>query len=168
MLLLLLLSHFSRVRLFVTPWTAAYQAPPSMGFSRQEYLSGVPLPFPRLLLYKFLKIQYHMTYLNDKMLNKLLVKKKNLSPPERSVIYTVAPRHHPTPISPPPSLERFPQRLQSQREELSATQDTLSSRCCTQVQTLLSPPRRLLSLIEPIPISIRLRLRASGRGRFQA
>ena len=34
----------SRVRLFVTPGTAAYQAPPSMGFSRQEYWSGVPLP----------------------------------------------------------------------------------------------------------------------------
>ena len=33
----------SRVRLFATPWTAAYQAPPSMGFSRQEYWSGVPL-----------------------------------------------------------------------------------------------------------------------------
>ena len=35
----------SRVRLFAIPWTAAYQAPPSMGFSRQEYWSGVPLPF---------------------------------------------------------------------------------------------------------------------------
>ena len=34
----------SQVRLFVTPWTAAYQAPSSMGFSRQEYWSGVPLP----------------------------------------------------------------------------------------------------------------------------
>ena len=34
----------SRVWLLVTPWTAAYQAPPSMGFSRQEYWSGVPLP----------------------------------------------------------------------------------------------------------------------------
>ena len=34
----------SRIRLFVTPCTAAYQAPPSMGFSRQEYWSGVPLP----------------------------------------------------------------------------------------------------------------------------
>ena len=34
----------SRVRLFTTPWTAAHQAPPSMGFSRQEYCSGVPLP----------------------------------------------------------------------------------------------------------------------------
>ena len=34
----------SRVRLSETPWTAAYQAPPSMGFSRQVYWSGVPLP----------------------------------------------------------------------------------------------------------------------------
>ena len=36
----------SHVWLFMTPWTAAYQAPPSMGFSRQEYWSGVPLPSP--------------------------------------------------------------------------------------------------------------------------
>ena len=36
----------SRVWLFETPWTAAYQAPPSMGFSRQPYWSGVPLPSP--------------------------------------------------------------------------------------------------------------------------
>jgi len=36
------------VRLFATPWTAAYQAPPSMGFSRQEYWSGVLLPFPSI------------------------------------------------------------------------------------------------------------------------
>ena len=38
-------SH-SRVRLLATPWTAAYQAPPSMGFFRQGYWSGVPLPSP--------------------------------------------------------------------------------------------------------------------------
>ena len=38
----------SRVRLLVTPWTAVYQAPPPMGFSRQEYWSGVPLPSPCL------------------------------------------------------------------------------------------------------------------------
>ena len=37
----------SRVWLLVTLWTAAYQAPPSMGFSRQEYWSGVPLPSPK-------------------------------------------------------------------------------------------------------------------------
>ena len=42
--LLLLLNHFSRVRLFSTPWTVPYQAPPSMGFSRQEYWSGLPFP----------------------------------------------------------------------------------------------------------------------------
>ena len=36
----------SRVRLLATPWTAAYQAPPPMGFSRQEYWSGVPSPSP--------------------------------------------------------------------------------------------------------------------------
>ena len=36
------LSHFSRVQLFATPWTVAYQAPLSMGFSRQEYRSGLP------------------------------------------------------------------------------------------------------------------------------
>ena len=34
----------SRVRLLAIPWTAAYQAPPSLGFSRQEYWSGLPLP----------------------------------------------------------------------------------------------------------------------------
>ena len=37
----------SPVRLLLTPWTAAYQAPPSMGFSRQEYWSRVPLPSPQ-------------------------------------------------------------------------------------------------------------------------
>ena len=40
----------SRVQPLATPWTAAFQAPPSMGFSRQEYWSGMPLPFPYTLL----------------------------------------------------------------------------------------------------------------------
>ena len=44
--LLLLLSHFSRVRLCATPQTAAHQAPPSLGFSRQEHWSGLPYPSP--------------------------------------------------------------------------------------------------------------------------
>ena len=39
----------SHLRLFTTPWTAAYQAPPSMGFSKQEYWSRVPLPSPKKL-----------------------------------------------------------------------------------------------------------------------
>ena len=44
----------SHVRPSVSPWTAAFQAPPSMGFSRQEYWSGVPLPSPYLLLLSFI------------------------------------------------------------------------------------------------------------------
>ena len=43
------MKSLSRVRLLATPWTAAYQAPPSMGFSKQEYWSGVPLPSPILV-----------------------------------------------------------------------------------------------------------------------
>ena len=47
MLLLLLLSRFSRVQLCATSETAAHQAPPSLGFSRQEYWSGLPCSPPR-------------------------------------------------------------------------------------------------------------------------
>ena len=43
---MLLLSHFSRVRLCATPEMAAHQAPPSLGFSRQEHWSGLPFPSP--------------------------------------------------------------------------------------------------------------------------
>ena len=46
LLLLLLLSPFSRVRLCATPETAAHQAPPSLGFPRQEHWSGLPFPSP--------------------------------------------------------------------------------------------------------------------------
>ena len=46
LLLLLLLSRFSRVRLGATPETSARQGPPSLGFSRQEYWSGLPFPPP--------------------------------------------------------------------------------------------------------------------------
>ena len=45
----------SRAQLLATPWTTAYQAPPSMGFSRQEYWSGVPLPSPTTNLDSVLK-----------------------------------------------------------------------------------------------------------------
>ena len=48
LLLLLLLNHFSRVRLCATPEMAAHQAPSSLGFSRQEYWSGLPLLSPLL------------------------------------------------------------------------------------------------------------------------
>ena len=46
LLLLLLLSHFSRVQIFVTPRTVAHQARLSMGFSKKEYWSVLPFPFP--------------------------------------------------------------------------------------------------------------------------
>ena len=46
LLLLLLLSNFSCVQLLATPWTAAHQAPLSLGFSRQEHWSGLPFPSP--------------------------------------------------------------------------------------------------------------------------
>ena len=45
-LLLLLISHVSRVQLCATPYTAAHQAPPSLGFSRQEHWSGLSFPSP--------------------------------------------------------------------------------------------------------------------------
>ena len=56
-----LLSH---VRLFVTPWTAAYQAPLSMEFPRQEYWSGVPLPSPGLSDFTF---SFHFHALEKEM-----------------------------------------------------------------------------------------------------
>ena len=40
------MKSLSRVQLFVTPWTVAYETPPSMGFSRQEYWSVLPFPSP--------------------------------------------------------------------------------------------------------------------------
>jgi hypothetical protein len=54
-LLLLLLSRFSRVRPCATPQTAAHQGPPSLGFSRQGYWSGVPLPSPTMEYYSAIK-----------------------------------------------------------------------------------------------------------------
>src|SRR5574337_438858 len=48
----------SRARLLATPWTAAYQASPSMRFSKQEYWSGVPLPSP---IYIYIYIHIHTT-----------------------------------------------------------------------------------------------------------
>ena len=50
----------SHVQLFATPWTAAYQAPLPMGFSRQECWSGVPLPSPTLLVGRLWKLAAYM------------------------------------------------------------------------------------------------------------
>ena len=53
----------SRVWLFTSPWTAAYQAPPSMGFSRQEYWSGVPLPSPSSTISHLISLLHSVTLL---------------------------------------------------------------------------------------------------------
>ena len=53
----IVLSHFSHVQLFVTLWTVACQAPPSMEFSRQEYWSGLPFPSPGDLPYPGIKLR---------------------------------------------------------------------------------------------------------------
>ena len=59
------MKSLSRVRLFVTPWTVAYQDPQSMGFSRQEYWSGLPFPSPSDLAKKNPKrrqVKWHLSY----------------------------------------------------------------------------------------------------------
>ena len=57
----------SCVILFETPWTVAYQAPPSMGFSRQEYWSGVPLPSPEEVsrIFHFIVFLYFFTLITE-------------------------------------------------------------------------------------------------------
>ena len=70
----------SRLRLFTIPWTAAYQAPPSMGFSRQEYWSGVPFPSPdpslEVLksLYQYIMISHACVYVYIVMLRATPIK----------------------------------------------------------------------------------------------
>ena len=60
------MKSLSRVRLLATPWTAAHQAPLSMGFSRQEYWSGVPLPSPFPILHYLPKFaQSHVHCVED-------------------------------------------------------------------------------------------------------
>ena len=64
----------SRARPSATPWTAAYQAPPSMGFSRQEYWSGVPLPSPSLII-RQMQIKNKIRF-NFKLIRMAVKKKK--------------------------------------------------------------------------------------------
>ena len=51
---------------FRTPWTAAYQAPPTVGFSRQEYWSGLPLPSPNVTL-QFSSVQFSHSVMSDSL-----------------------------------------------------------------------------------------------------
>ena len=80
------MKSLSRVWLLGTPWTAAYQAPPSMGFSRQEYWSGVPLPSPWysvkfvIFICIILVCFFHLSYLAFifECIKRLLGSKSNL------------------------------------------------------------------------------------------
>ena len=79
----------SRVRLPATPWTAAYQAPLSIGFSRQEYWRGVPLPSPDKQINKYLKKkatkrQWTLLWGLEENLKALMVLENNLGKIERS------------------------------------------------------------------------------------
>ena len=77
----------SRVRLLATPWTAAHQAPPSMGFSRQECWSGVPLPSPFRSSLKFITCECNPEERETGHLNKYQVK-QFLQLPENVIFNT--------------------------------------------------------------------------------
>ena len=76
LLLLLLLSNFSRVRLCATPETAAHEAPPSLGFSRQEHWSALPFPSPCMKVKSESEVAQSCLTLSDPM---------DCSPPGSSV-----------------------------------------------------------------------------------
>ena len=106
----------SRVQLFATPWTGAYQAPPSMGFSRQEYWSGVPSPSPDHIITipkkkskQFINIikyssclSLHNFYLKKSQMKSTCLLHKPL------LIYGVL---LPSPLPPPPLLQRVSKHL---------------------------------------------------------
>ena len=79
----------SRVRLFATPWTAAYQAPSSMGFSRQEYWSGVPSPSPTMECYSIIKKNEIMPSVATWMDLEIIIRSKVESETERQISYDV-------------------------------------------------------------------------------
>ena len=120
------MKSLSCVRLLETPWMVAYQAPPSMGFSRQGYWSGVPLPSPSLPLHSsFVSIQFSSvaqscpTLCNPMNCSTpgLLSITNSRSPPKPPSIESVMPSNHLIlcrPLLPPsvfPSIRVFSSEL---------------------------------------------------------
>ena len=73
-------NSLSYVRLLATPWTAAYQAPPFMGFARQEYWSGLPLPSPHIYIwyihmYPYFNILLLLFYWTNYLLDQIGIRK---------------------------------------------------------------------------------------------
>ena len=88
-----MLSHFSRVRLCATPETAAHQAPPSLGFFRQEHWSGLPFPSP-IQCAKCLK-RYRFQKMYNKEGIKYLLKMHQLRiPNQQSVLHSAVSSSH--------------------------------------------------------------------------
>ena len=113
----------SRVWLFAIPWTAAYQASPSMGFSRQEYWSGVPLPFPWLSLGSSESLESSLLGKPATMLWRCSSKamQKELRPPVCELVYLrVAPS---VPLKPPVFATSNPPSVKS--ESCSVVFDSL-------------------------------------------
>ena len=75
----------SCVRLFVTPWTVAYQAPPSMGFSRQEYWSGLQKCLITIINLKRLKLKATATHVEDLEAKQQRSKKEGINNKEQQL-----------------------------------------------------------------------------------
>ena len=88
--MLLLLSHFSRVRLCVTPETAAHQAPPSLGFSRKEHWIGLPFPSPGDLPNPGIKLAFLMSHsLIDKFFTTSTTMEKAMAPHSSTLAWKI-------------------------------------------------------------------------------
>ena len=91
------MKSLSRARLLATPWITAYQAPPSMGFSMQEYWSGVPLPSPLRTIqnqkYRLYKI-YLENPLNKQSNDKLQQQQQKIPGEQRNTIFNTKIRRN--------------------------------------------------------------------------
>ena len=94
----------------MTPWAAAHQAPPSMGFSRREYWSGVPSPSPNWYLEASTCIQDFEIASLQNTISELTEANKQLKGDKKSleVSSSTAPVRFPFPIAPPPLCSSLP------------------------------------------------------------